>query len=249
MKCFIQKKWIRKTLLLLIDAALLCVALYCAYVLRFEHFYDPISFHYTLRHLIEILAVYLVLFAIGGVYDILWRYAGGSEIIRLAALCGLACTISIGLDMWFVWNVSRGMLIIHALLGVALVGASRLLWRMFLNSATIQNRLRHKSTAVGPRMMIVGAGNAGVYMLNMCKNNPALGQPILFVDRDKQKQKLRIHGIAVHGGTEDIPMLAAKHDIQEIVIAVPSLKGAALNALVETCKSTGLKPLLTVCLT
>jgi len=231
-------KWVRKLLMLLIDAVLLCAALYCAYVLRFEHFYDAVNFHYTLRHLAEILGAYLIVFAVGGVYEILWRYAGGSEIMRLAVLCGLACLASVGLDMWFVWNVSRGMLIIHALLSVALIGASRLLWRMFLNSASIQNRLRHKSTAIGPRLMIVGAGNAGVYMLNMCKNNPALGQPILFIDSDKQKQKLRIHGIAVHGGTEDIPMLAAKHDIQEIVIAVPSLKGAALNALVETCKAT-----------
>jgi len=238
MKYLIQKKWIRKFLLLLIDAMLLAAALYCAYVLRFEHFYDGVHFHYTRQHLAEILAIYLVIFAVGGIYDILWRYAGGSEVLRLAVLCGLACSAAIALDMWFVWNVSRGMLIIHALLSIAFVGASRLAWRMFLNSATIQNRLRHRHTAIGPRMMIVGAGNAGVYMLNMCKNNPALGQPILFVDHDKRKQKLRIHGIAVHGGTEDIPMLAAKHEIQEIVIAIPSLKGAALNALVETCKST-----------
>jgi len=67
MKYLIQKKWIRKFLLLLIDAMLLAAALYCAYVLRFEHFYDGVHFHYTRQHLAEILAIYLVIFAVGGI--------------------------------------------------------------------------------------------------------------------------------------------------------------------------------------
>lgn len=239
MKWFGKSKWIRKLAMLLIDAMLLCIALYFAYLLRFDGETGQTANYYsTFSHTFHFLGIYLVAFAIGGVYDILWRYAGGSEVMRLALISGAACAVCVVLDTLLVWNVSRGLLVMHALLSVALVGASRLVWRMLKNSAWLQNLLRHRETPVGPRLMIVGAGNAGVYLLNMCKNDPSLGQPILFVDSSQRKQKLRIHGVAVRGRPEDIPKLAAKYDIQEIVIAVPNLRGNALNALVETCKET-----------
>jgi len=58
------------------------------------------------------------------------------------------------------------------------------------------------------------------------------------VDDDPAKWRQRIHGVKVGGRIQDIPRLAAQHRIQEIVIAIPSLKGEKLNRVVRICRGT-----------
>ena len=61
---------------------------------------------------------------------------------------------------------------------------------------------------------------------------------MIFVDDNPEKLHKRVQGIRVAGMAADIPKLAEKYDVQEIIIAIPSLKGDALNTLVQTCKKT-----------
>ena len=235
-----SSKWLRKLILIAVDAVLVTAALYLAYVLRFESFHTSVRFYAALRCLPVILACYIALYAVGGIYETLWRYAGGAEILRLAVLSLLSGAILSVLATLLSWaNVSRAMLIIQAVLATAFVGASRLAWRMLHNSASLKDILKHRTTEPGPRMMIVGAGNAGVYLLNMCKNDPSLGTPVLFVDNLQSKQHLRVHGVAVRGTDEDIPALVKAYDIREIVICIPNLKGEKLKNLYTRCKETG----------
>lgn len=232
-------KWVRKLLLPVSDAILLCAALCLAFLMRFESGADQtLNASYTFSRLFYIVGVYLAAFWVGGVYEILWNYAGSGEVIRLGGLCGAACLVLIAMDMAFAWSVSRGMLVMQAPIAIVLIGGSRLLWRIVANAAWLKDRSARGKMKPGPRLMIVGAGDAGAYLLNMCGSDPSLGRPILFVDDDPQKQKQRIHGVAVRGTTGDIPKLSVKYDIQEIVIAVPDLRGSALNALAEKCKET-----------
>ncbi len=227
--------WARKAGLVLLDALLICAATYIALTLRYDAAFNK-EFANTLSHIAEIVCVYLVLFAIGGVYDILWRYAGVNESIRLTLLSFAAGAVTLAANRVFLWSISRPVLGMLPMLTVALTGGARMGWRVL--RSVRKNGGQGGRTSPGPRLMIVGAGMAGSYVVQMCKNDPGLGQPVLLVDDDPAKQRLRVQGVVVRGKTTDIPELAARYDIQEIIIAIPSLRGEPLNALIRTCKET-----------
>ena len=228
---------LRKLLLVLLDAVLISVALYIALVLRFEQAWG-LDFSITFKRLPIILSAYLMAMMLGGMYDVLWKYAGVNEVFRMSFLIGIVCGSLLILSRVLVWNVSLAVLTTMAILVLALVFGSRILGRVLMRMGFAQKLMRNESGPVPPRMMIVGAGAAGAFVLQMCKNDPAFGQPLLFVDDDPAKQRQRIQGIAVRGTAEDIPALAEQFDIQDIIIAIPSLKGKPLNDLIAKCRET-----------
>lgn len=225
----------RKIGLVLLDMILIAAALYISLVLRYETSFN-FEFTNTFSHVVEILCIYAATLLTGGMYDILWRYAGITEVIRLSIVCLIACAITIAANMILAWSVSRAVLCLLALLTVVAIGGSRILWRMVKNQ--LHKKEQFQTAVAGPRVMIVGAGMAGSYVLNMCRNDPGLGEPVLFVDDDPQKLHQRVQSIRVAGRMADIPRLAEQYNIQEIIIAIPSLKGDALNEVVAICKQT-----------
>ena len=58
-------------------------------------------------------------------------------------------------------------------------------------------------------VMIVGAGEAGAWAINVCKTNKQYGRPVLAVDDDPAKLHQTIHGVPVKGTLEQIPGCAS----------------------------------------
>ena len=125
-----------------------------------------------------------------------------------------------------------------AVLIFLLVGGSRLAWRLFLNHP-IGERLRGVPNKDPNRpVMIVGAGEAGAWAINVCKSNSSYGHPVVAVDDDLVKQGQTIHGVPVKGTLEQIPQLCTQYNIHSIIIAIPTLRGSRLNHVIDLCVST-----------
>ena len=86
--------------------------------------------------------------------------------------------------------------------------------------------------------MIVGAGEAGAWAINVCKTNKQYGRPVLAVDDDPAKLHQTIHGVPVKGTLEQIPELCKRYGIHTILVAIPTLKGSRLNHVIDLCVST-----------
>ena len=86
--------------------------------------------------------------------------------------------------------------------------------------------------------MIVGAGEAGAWAINVCKSNKEYGHAVVAVDDDPAKLNQTIHGVPVKGTLEDIPELCNRYGIHSIIIAIPTLKGSKLNHVIDLCVST-----------
>ena len=53
------------------------------------------------------------------------------------------------------------------------------------------------------------------------------------------KQGLRIQNVPVRGTIEDIPRLATRYGIREIIVAIPSLgNGERMQRILELCNET-----------
>jgi FlaA1/EpsC-like NDP-sugar epimerase len=87
------------------------------------------------------------------------------------------------------------------------------------------------------RLLVVGAGTAGRMAVREMLAAPAAGfLPVAFVDDDPEKQGTRIEGIPVLGGCSAIPDALRRVQADEILIALPSVHGAVIRAVIQTCR-------------
>lgn len=85
-------------------------------------------------------------------------------------------------------------------------------------------------------VLIIGAGVAGGVVAEvLAKSKNREFEPVGFVDDDPEKQKQTLHGLPVLGTREDIPAIVNRHDITEIIIAIPSAPGQVVSQIVEIC--------------
>lgn len=224
----------RKLGLGLVDIALILVCIYVSMELRFE-MAIPLRHARTMFHCVPlILLVYMGCYSVGGIYKIMWRYAGVRDVMRLSVLSGIACGVTLALNQFLNLGLFRGVLVFVGLIAVMFVGGIRMLWRVFS-----KDRVPGGLGDAIPTM-IVGAGEAGAYAVTTCNRNPKqMGKPVLLVDDAQDKQGLRIHNVPVRGKTEDIPKLVDRYGIREIIVAIPSLgSGEKMQHILELCNQT-----------
>ena len=225
---------IRRCVLILLDLALLYIAVELAVVLRYDGAISP-AMRIKLDQRIPLLMVlYTGALIVGGVYHMMWRYAGGRELFRLMFLCAADTGVVLVCNRVFAWKMPRSLFSLIGIFDFLLVGGSRFGWKICREAY-----FARRSDPEHNRVLIVGAGEGGAYAARACQEGRHLsGAPIAFVDDDPEKRGLRVCGIPVLGEVEDIPDLVEKKGISEIIIAIPRIKGDRLNKIVSVCKST-----------
>ena len=225
---------IRRCVLILLDLALLYIAVELAVVLRYDGAISP-SMRMKLDQRIPLLMLfYTGALMVGGVYHMMWRYAGARELFRLMFLCAAATGAVLICNRVFAWRMPRSLFSLIGIFDFLLVGGSRFGWKICREAY-----FARRSDPEHNRVLIVGAGEGGAYAARACQEGRHLsGAPVAFVDDNPEKRGLRVCGIPVLGEVEDIPDLVEKKGISEIIIAIPRIKGNRLNEIVSVCKST-----------
>lgn len=229
----------RRIALMLLDCGLIVLCYWLAVMLRFDSG-DAYKRVLTIRAMAPMLAyvlpIYMIVFWFGGLYEIMWEYAGMRDLARLTCLSGLATGIIMLFDLFYHSRpISGAVLIFGAVFNTAAIAGVRFLWRF---SRTLHDACVNKPEDDTP-LLIVGAGNAGAWAVNLCKNkNQSFGNPVCLVDDDLTKKGLRVQGVPVRGTISDIPELVRKYHIVEIVIAITTLKGDRLTEIINLCNST-----------
>ncbi|WP_414577509.1 polysaccharide biosynthesis protein [Anabaena sp. CCY 9402-a] len=177
-------------------------------------------------------------------YRFYWRYASIEELINIILYMGLTTVIQMlifyNLDLLPYFNIAKlppSIPLIDGLLSCILVGGVRF-------SIRIIERTRQKYTvfSLQERVLIVGAGNAGIDLVEEMQRNPQLGfNPIAFVDDDPQKLHAKIRGITVVGDRYTIPNIVQSLQIQKVIIAMPTVAGKIIREIVDICQATGIQ--------
>jgi FlaA1/EpsC-like NDP-sugar epimerase len=229
---------------LLLDLPLIAIAAFGAFAARFEwDFYE-----FRPEFLLYVSAAVLlkpVVFFVMGLYRRYWKYASipdlGLVIIAVSAaslvmaVTVLAATIFDAVPVGF----SRVVFFTDWVLTLAVAGGLRLSIRV-VHEATGHNRIRRDAPV--RRVLIVGAGAAGTMVAREMRRNPQLGmEPIAFLDDATDKIGQHIGGLPVVGGTDVLPVIARKERIDNVVIAMPTVRGAAVRRIVDMCREVGIK--------
>ncbi len=165
-------------------------------------------------------------------YKKAWEYASVGELIRILK----AVTYSIGITFIvqgvILQETHFRLLLVTWMLHMLLIGGSRFCWRIFRDNYVLKDSQKR-------RALIIGAGSAGMMVARQLKTNSEIELfPVAFIDDNDRKHKLDIMGIPVIGGIECIETAVRELNIDDIVIAIPSLSKKELNTIFQECAKT-----------
>jgi FlaA1/EpsC-like NDP-sugar epimerase len=197
------------------------------------------------------LTVKLSIFFAFGFYKRYWRYASIDELAEIVTLMSASVVIQTLLFKLLHYlpdlpldNLPRSLPFIDGLLSCLFVGGIRFSVRL-VSRFSQQNRhfYRRDSFAAArsaDRVLIVGAGSAGISLVQEMQINPQLGlNPVAFIDDNPQKLNLRIRGINVVGNRYKISDIVNALHIRRVIIAIPTAPGKAIREILDICQSTG----------
>ncbi|MFB2971794.1 polysaccharide biosynthesis protein [Aerosakkonema sp. BLCC-F183] len=188
------------------------------------------------------LAIKITVFYKWGFYKHYWRYATVDELEHMVMLTVAATVLqTIGFKMLFylsdlgVDSLPRSLPLLDGMLSLLLVAASR-----FSIPTIARLRQGRKKSYKRDRVLIVGAGNAGISLVQKMQQSPDLGvSPVGFIDDDRKKFNLNICRIPVLGDRYKIPEVVRSMHISKIIIAMPTAPGRDIREIVEICQSAG----------
>jgi len=206
-----------------------------AFLLRFDF---AVPYDYVL-HLQVALIIWLLtkvpVFALLGLSRGWWRYVSSHDLVRLALGNLLGSTVSAAGILYFLpTGFPRSIYVLDLLLSFLFTAGARVATRVVADFSKLRENKDNKK-----RVLIYGAGDAGVSLLREIRQNSALLYNVVgFVDDNPQKAGLVIQGSKVLGGSLD-PLLVQRFGIDTVLIAIPSASGAQMTQIIKRCQEAG----------
>jgi FlaA1/EpsC-like NDP-sugar epimerase len=219
-----------------VDACLVALAYYLAYVLRFDEGIPNRYDELLVETIAFVVVLKLALFAAFGLYSKLWRFVDQADFESIVKAVAVSSFALIGLSFLFSpgdVDPPRGVIALDFLLTLALVAGAR-----FAVRALVERQLRRPLVQrASSEVLIVGAGNGGQQVAMELRRNPELSTAVIgFVDDDPRKQGMVVGGYRVQGRTEDLPRILDDTKPDEVIIAIPSAPGLLRQKVVTACR-------------
>lgn len=224
----------RLSVLLLMDSLIVLSAIFISCFLvnaSFNVFTPPV-----VVSSITLLLSYHVFALVYHLYKKAWEYASIGEMILIAKVISFSIISAATVQLVVSQEIHYRLLAVTWMLHIFLIGGSRFCWRAIRGRIIKQDEPLFQSK----RTLIIGAGSAGTMVARQLLSgfNKEL-KPVAFVDDNVKKHGLDIMGIPVVGSTNSIEEIATQYQIDNIVIAIPSLNKGQLKAIYAECaKST-----------
>ena len=237
-----REAFIKGMALLLLDGILIIGCMVGALWLRVDFSFaniDPIFWESVRKYMWINVGCTILINALCRLYTSLWRFASLEELKNAIIAIGLSSLLQyLGMQILDL-PVPRSYIFIYVMLLSVCIIVPRFSYR-FLRIAYRNHEVIWKTKPVVT--MVVGAGAAGYMLVREMKNSKHLNRKIpCIIDDDPQKVGTYLQGIPIVGKKEDIPEMAKKYSIEEIIIAIPTLKDQDQKELLEICQKTACK--------
>jgi len=228
------EKFFRKFYWVVLDLLFINFALIFSLILGFGKGWS--AYFYVYRELFFYLSISFLLFAlIFKLYKRIWRYLSIGELFLIAEVVTGGMFVSVLYLNWMKGIVFlRTVVALTWFFSLALMGGSRLVWRIYCE----RNGFFKKGKE---RMLIVGAGDAGEVISREIIRKPDLGKLVGFVDDDKEKIGKRIHNRKVLGSVKEINDILEKEQINMVIIAIPTASGKEIRRIIDNIKNKKVK--------
>ena len=190
--------------------------------------------------LMGIIVLYLTFATLSNVFSTITRYTDYKTMFRVGGSILGAYLIVYVVEKIFYESTNSRYIVLSMLLSFLLVIASRLTWR------ELHEFVQHPSALLGKKVdgtktLVVGSGDGASLFIKTAQQKSKDLKIVAIVDDDKNKQNTYLHGVKVVGTTEQIPEIVGNYEVEQIVIAIPSLAPDDYERIVEYCQQTEVK--------
>jgi len=234
-----------------IDACLIALSLIAATVIRLEgqvtskidRFVWDEQLFQILPYVVLVKVIVLIAF---GTYKRFWRYTTVNDLIHITKALVVSSLLLLTPRLFGanpkagdVYALSFGIMTVDFLLSVGMLSTLRLFRSYLVEQKNIKQRLRNLSTT-NKRTLIIGAGEAAIEVIKSINVHPELGLTIVgCLDDDLIKHGMKIHdNIKVHGSINDVKYWASELNVDQIIIAIPSIPLQDQKRINKLCAET-----------
>ena len=228
----------RRILVVLVHLVLWAAAFLAAFLLRFDS-HIPLGYWASISvWLPTLLVVRTVVYFYFGMFHGLWRYTGARDLITLFKAASASTTLFV-LYVHFAGphGMPRSVFILDWLLSIFAVGGLRFgirTLREVTHQVSVAARLEGRR-----KILIVGAGDGGENLAReIHRVHGARYEIVGFIDDDPRKQRERIHGTAVLGPISQVSEIVKRHEVDEVIVAIPSARGRDMRRIVDLCQNS-----------
>ncbi len=169
-----------------------------------------------------------------------WHKTGVRDLYKLVRIIGLGALALVAVTfiaqpVLIASSFPHSVPLLEAVFALLLLGGVRLARRLMKENTT--GFLR---TGPTKRVLIVGAGDAGTMIARELIRHPASGlDPVGYLDDDPIKQQKFFYGIPVLGKLDELPPITRRANIDEVLIALPSISGDVVRKVVKSARLAG----------
>ena len=230
---------------LIADILLISLAVWFAFLLRFDGIIPSQYLEQQgLQKMIFLALVFsLPIFYFFNLYSFSWSYVSANELISLtkAVILSFVFLVVSFFVLKSFQDFPRSCLFISYFLIFIFCGGIRFSKRIYLE--LFKNKKTEKQKE---RTLIVGAGDAGEEILRSILASDSSYLPLGFVDDNSTKQGTMIHGLKVLGRISDIPKIVKEKQVEQMIIALPSVGSQTIKNAVIMGRKAGLKKIKNV---
>lgn len=234
-KIFNQKR-VRIIALIVLDIIALALCSFLALALRFD-FHDITQKYIDnlFNYIIIDIIIMVTIFSFFKVYKSMWTYASITELINIMIACTIYEIVEFIYKNAFNLDMPNSYYLIKLFLLYIFISAIRFSYRIARALRDYERvRLGYTNT------MIIGAGEAGRLLITEIYNNKEnfKNKICCIIDDDKNKIGGYIKNIPIVGNRTKIKEFVNKYNIEEIIIAMPSITREKLNLILDECQKT-----------
>lgn len=238
---------LNRTVQIALDVAILSLAYWLAFLFRLEFSISPSWFRVLLVTWPYVVLLQYAALTVFGVPRLSWRYISIGDVTRVLFAVIAANTVMLAVRLagpligqhFSALVIPLGVIAMYtALAFLGLVGIRAI--RRLQGEAS--DRRQKEAGAERHRVLLIGAGQAGVMVAREIMNRPDLGlQPVGFLDDDPSKLNTSINGLPVLGKTTDVREVAERKHVRRALITVANARGDQIRRITQLCRDAELE--------
>ena len=229
----------KSIVLILLDTFFIFISALLAYWLIQTYIAPPNTFFYVMVGVC--ISSYIMLGLQYHLFSRIIRYTSVYEVGKSTILMTISYAISALITLFFIKGVSFRYIFLMYMFSLVFIPGSRVVWRLYHEWNDGKLKKNNLSVEKTVRTLVVGAGAGGSIFINSIMRNPSEIEIVGIVDGDRNKTNSRLFDIPVVGTKEDIPALVKEFAIDQVTIAIPSLKPQELESILEYCNRANVK--------
>ncbi len=237
-----NKKSRNKLKFFIVDSCFICIAIFFAFLLRFDFTLPNESFRMLKNFTPILLASKLLTFSFYGMYNGMWRYTSISDLINIIKASSLGTMVSITCFVLIhgFSGFPKSVLLIDYVLCTILLSSSRATVRIYFSNFKFnQNSLSNNNFNKGrKKLLVIGGGGSSEKIIREIRDSRGLKYIVVgILDDDGGKVGATIHGVPILGPIEELTEIKIPFD--EIIICIPTATNVEMRRIVAICKSSG----------